>query len=513
MNSISSICILLGLSVSLAACGMQEAAQEPKDFDPGQQVQPGTQPAETALPGGGIAAFYEPIRAGQLPELSSLTSSEFLDQFSFALPSPGCDTDLCLQASLAQGPTFISNQPSAMLTMGLNSTVDPSTLTGAPRHIALVIDTSEVLQGATIQDVRRALTELVKSLKSKDLLTIFAVGTQADMIVDEVGTQELDLQDKLVGVGAFNLYDGLRRALDHLAKNKQANRRSILMSIALSDPSAGIVQQARLENLLASYPDLDRDFHAIAIGSGLTPKDYRDLARAGRGHFHFLESTQGLDALLRSPQALSRVTLARNIDIRLALGSGYRLRSVFGARVHSQNESHVTVRVPTFDLVAQPGDDNESGSSQKVIVAELEPSPQARDRVAELDFSYLKDTEEGEDRIQGQSRLVLAPPPSQSRYFESDAARRAFVLISIFTAYRRALALVAQDDVAGAQLMLHTLFEALKVWVQNSAADPAIVAELLMLDTFKALVSDEKAKAQPGDTPVIDPIIDAAPLR
>lgn len=510
MSSFHRYALFAALGLTLAAC-TQESADFPNDIEPGQKLQPGADPAEPAVAGEGIEAFYEPIRAGQIPELNTLSSHEFLDQYNFALPPPGCETDLCLQASLAKSPTFIAKKPSTMLTLGLNSAVDPSTLTGAPRHITLVIDTSQLMQGAAIQDVRRAVTELMGSLKPKDQLTMIAVGTQAEMVIDQAGDEELNLQDKLVAVGAFNLYDGLRRGLDHLAKSKQANRRSILISIAASDPDAGIVQKARLHQLVASYPELSHDFHAVAVGQGLDPQGYRDLARAAGGHFHFLESTQGLSALLRSPQALSRVTLARDIDIRLALGEGYRLRGVFGAKVRSQKESQVTVRVPSFDLVAQTGDGTESSSSQKIVVVELEASSQ--DRVAEIDFSYLKDTEDGEDRVQGQSRLVLAPTANQTSYFENDAARRAFGLISIYTAYHRALTLIAQEDVAGAQLLLTTLYDALTTWLQAPAADRAVAEELPRLDALKKIVMGQKAQEQPGGTPVIDPIIDAEPLQ
>lgn len=513
MKSIVPYGLIAALVLSFTGCMTKEPADSPGEFEPGQKLQPGADPAENTAIGGGIAAFYEPIRAGQIPSPNTLTSHEFLDQFNFALPPPECELDLCLHASLARHPTFISKQPSTMVTLGLNSAVDPATLAGAPRHIALVIDTSQAMRSTALQDVHRALTVLVGSLKAKDQITIFAVGTQANLVVDEAGDEELDLQNKLVAVGEFNLYDGLRRGLDHLSKFKQDNRRSILISIAASNPSAGIIQQARLQKLVSSYPDLDHDFHAIAVGQGLDPQDYRALARAAGGHFHFIDSTQHLGGLLRGPQTLNRVTLARNIDIRLQLGSGYQLRGVFGANIHSQNESHVTVRVPSFDLVAQPGEDTPSTASQKVVVVELQAQPQARDRVAELDFSYLKDTEDGEKRIQGQSRLVLAPTADQGIFFESDAARRSFGLISIFTAYQRTLTLIAQEDLTGAWRMLYTLREALTNWLNSPAADQAVANELVTLKALQDLVSDDPDQEQPGQTPVIDPIIDPAPLR
>lgn len=512
MKSFLKYGLSAAFGLSIAGCGAQESADFPGDIEGGQKLQPGNQAAESAATGGGIAAFYEPIRAGQIPAKNTLTSHEFLDQYNFALPPPECELDLCLQSSLARHPTFISGEPSTMIALGLNSAVDPSTLAGAPRHIALVIDTSQGMQGAAIQDIRRALTELSKSLRAKDQITIFAVGTQAKMVVDEAGNEELDLKGKFVAVGEFNLYDGLRRGLDHLSKFNQANRRSILISIAASEPSAGIMQRARLEKLVSSYPDLRYDFHAVAVGQGLDPQTYRALARAGSGYFHFVDSAQALEGLLRSPQTLNRVTLARNIDMRLQLGKGYRLRSVFGAKIHSQNESHVTVRVPSFDLVAQPGSDKQPTSSQKVVVVELEATSQGRDRLAELDFSYLKDTEDGEKRIQGQSRLILAPAANQSVFFENDAARRAFGLISIFTAYQRTLTLMAQENVSGAQLMLETLLRALQTWLENPAADPIVSAERQTLQALSNLVSDEKSENQAGETPVIDPIIDPAPL-
>lgn len=496
----------------------QEASSVDNDF--GVKEQGNAQTAGDAQGAGeGVEAFHRPLRDGNIPNPETLNVGEFFEQHRFALPAPECELDLCLQASLARKNTLVSDKPSTMLMLGLNSAVDPSSLSGAPRHIALAIDTSQAMEGAALQDVQRALTNLSKTLKSKDRVTLVAIGPEAKYLLSAQPREKLVQDTALTAVGELNLYDGLRKAFDALQNERVPNERRILIAAMASDPGAGIVDQNRLRKLTQSYAELGHDFHAIAIGQKLNQQRVREMARAAGGHFHFLESPRGLETLLRSPQAISKVTLAKDIDIRIELASGYKFRASYGAKVQSKGESHVTLRVPSFDLVAQAGTSADASPAQKVFVLELEPTERGS-RVGDLSFSYLNgtpqeeekekesDKDPEEERIQSQKKLISGPSSQNDAYFENEAARRAFGLVSLYTVFARSLKLLENDDFAQALLLMDRLETGLQAWLQNSAPESAIEEERGYLSLLRNIVKAQVKQSASPDAPVVDPIIE-----
>lgn len=499
-------------------CAQQEdSAGDPKfNVKGGDPAKPGqaNQPQET-ITAEGIEAFHRALRNGEIPSVDTLNINDFLAQHRFALQAPQCELDLCLHASIGRKNTFIAQKPSTMVTVGLNSTVDPASLASAPRHIAVAIDSSQAMQGAALQDVQRALRALHKELNSQDRVTLVAMSSEARFVAQGATKNNLDLDTPLSAVGSLNLYDGLRQAFDELQEKRRPNERRILIAALGSNPSEGIVDPQRLRRLVESYSELGHDFHAIAMGQAVNGAQVRSLARYGGGHFHSLASSKDLDKVLGSPQALNKVTLARDIDIRLELPPNYKLRGSYGAKIHSKGDSHVTVRVPAFDLVAKKGTQAEGSTAQKVLVLELEhDSKRPGDRIGELRFSYLKGQErgegegEGDDRIEGGKRLLMAPSSREGEYFENDAARRAFGLISLYSAFARTLKLAANDNHARALQMLDTLDRGVNQWLANSAPEPATQQELKYVEPLKKLVRAQVNSRLPAGTPPIDPIVD-----
>lgn len=519
MRFLFKLAIATPLCLLSHACAQHEDSAGDPQFDVGGEAVNPTQPAQPKdlVTAEGIEAFHRALRNGEIPSVDSLNINDFLSQHRFALKAPQCELDLCLHASIGRKNTFIAQKPSTMVTVGLNSTVDPASLASAPRHIAVAIDSSKAMQGATVQDVQRALRALHKELNSKDRVTVVAMGSEARFLAQSATKDNLDLDTPLSAVGELNLYDGLRQAFDELQEKRRPNERRILIAALASDPSEGIVDPQRLGRLVESYSELGHDFHAIAMGQGLDGAQVRRLARVAGGHFHSLASSKDLDKVLGSSQALNKVTLARDIDIRLELPKNYTLRGSYGAKIHSQGDSHVTVRVPAFDLVAKKGTQAEGSIAQKVLVLELEQDPKnPSDRIGELRFSYVKGQgqeegegeDEGDERIEGGQRILIGPSSKAGEYFENDAARRAFGLISLYSAFDRTLKLAAKDDHARALQMLDTLQRGVQGWLSSSAPEPATQQELNYVEPLKKLVGAQVDSRLPEGTPPIDPIVD-----
>lgn len=497
--------LALALWITTAGCDQQNNSKSPGDFEVNKASQTG-KTASPAATGDGIEAFRRPLRKGQLPTVDTLNVDDFLAQHRFALSAPQCEQDICLQASVARKNTLISNSPSTMLMLGLNSAVDPSSLAGARRHIAVAIDSSQAMKGAVLQDVQRALNALRRELKETDRVTVIAMGSEAKFLARSASKDDLDLQDDISAVGELNLYDGLRSAFDELQRQRQPNERRILIAAMASNPSKGIVDPERLQRLIQSFGELGHNFHAVAVGEGLDSSRLRRISLAAGGHFHFVESSRDLDKVLSSPHALSKVTLAREIDIRIELGQSYQLRGAYGAKLHSKGDTHVTVRVPSFDVVAKKGSSEEASVTQKIVVLELKKAPEPADnRIGELSFSYLKGAKE--ERTKGGKKLLFGPSTPDGDYFEDDAARRAFGLISVYATFSRALELAAKDDHARALQMLDALRSGLDVWLRNSSPEPAVEQEMQYFKMLRDLIKASVKQSVPEGTPLLDPII------
>lgn len=507
--SSGSAITLLAASLSLSsACMQAQSIKEGSEFGVNEADDQADPKASAPTAGEGIAAFNKSLKNGQFPAPENLKAADFFGQYRFPLKPPSCQLDLCLQSSVAQRDTLFSNQLSTVVMVGLNSAIDPSSLASSARHIVLAVDASEAMQGSTLQALQSALRSLRDELKDKDRLSLIAVGKEANVLAAGVSRDDPNLDRPFTTIGKLNLYDGLRSAYDLLESERRPDERSILIALVAGTPTAGIVDQQRLRRLTESYAELGHDFHAIALGESVDKIKLRELAEAGSGHFYFVQNSTNLAQLMRSPNILNKVSLAKDIDIRVKVSSRYRLRSASGAKIFKQTDEQLTLRIPSFDLIAQKSSDSKSLSSQRIVLLELERKQGERvEDIAEISFSY----EQGKDeRVQGPSSLLLAPSAMEREFFQDDAARRAYGLLSFYMGFKRALKLVIKEDYVRALLMLDTLRVRLDEWMKLTAPEPALKQERKNLEQLIKLIKPKsKSKDKlPEGTPLIDPIID-----
>lgn len=503
---------LLLLSLGLSSACMQSTSikDKSKEFEVNDAENAADAQASAPTAGEGIAAFNKSLQNGQLPAPENLKASDFFGQYRFPLRPPACELDLCLQSSVAQRGTLFSNQPSTVVLVGLNSAIDPSSLASSARHIVLAIDASEAMQGSTLQALQSALRSLRQQLKDKDRLSLIAIGKEANVLASGVSRDDPNLERPFTTIGKLNLYDGLRSAYDLLEGERRPDERSILVALIAGTPSAGIVDQQRLRRLTESYAELGHDFHAIALGESVDKVKLRELTEAGAGHFYFVQSSTNLAQVMSSPDILSKVSLARDIDVRVKLSDRYRLRSASGAKIFKQTDEQLTLRIPSFDLIAQTNSESERRSSQRIVLLELARQEDGRAQdIAEISFSYAKGKDE---RVEGPTALLLAPSAPDRVFFQDDAARRAYGLLSLYMGFKRALELVIKEDYVRALLMLNTLRSGLEAWLERSAHEPVIAQELNNLERLIKLIEPKSQSKDelPEGTPLIDPIIDAA---
>ena len=134
-------------ALALASCGDDDSsATVPAGFH--SVVQAGSQD---------IGEYRSIIAAGDVPALSVLDETGFFAEHQIDLPAADCGSSICVHPMIAVAPRFDGGNWT-MAFIGMNTAVDPSTLSTKPRHVVLVLGRNTFLYSYAMRPFRSALT-------------------------------------------------------------------------------------------------------------------------------------------------------------------------------------------------------------------------------------------------------------------------------------------------------------------------------------------------------------------
>jgi Ca-activated chloride channel homolog len=228
-----------------------------------------------------------------------------------------------------------------------------------PMNIALVVDASGSMEGAGIDEARKACAAVVDQLQEGDALSVVTFGSQPKVVVEatRVSPTSKAAAKKAIAeikaAGTTDMAGGLRAGIEQakaMIDLKGINRVVLVGDGVPNDPALlpGLADQAR---------SLRLPITSLGLGPEFDETQMSLLAQRSGGSFHFVENGDRVVSVFKSEIARMERLVAKNTRVELTPGPGVTIEEAIGLQGSRNGRK----------LVVQLGDLTE-GQARDVLV-------------------------------------------------------------------------------------------------------------------------------------------------
>ncbi len=271
---------------------------------------------------------------GLIPESHTVAVEEFVNYHRHQIGRPKAGEAVALDVRWGNDRVS-SADPEAVLQIGFSTALASDRQQLPPVNLALVIDKSGSMADADkLVRVKEALLTLVDQLRETDTLSVVVFDSEAEVLrpARPLGDGE-EVRRLIRGIepgSSTNIHAGLvlgyREALKRY--NREGTNRVVLLTDGIANQ--GVTDPAQIARESLSFNDRGVDLSTIGVGLDLNKDLLRQLAKSGRGLFHFVADAQDIDKVfLKEVQSLV-APVASEPDLEVEYGPGLELAQVYG---------------------------------------------------------------------------------------------------------------------------------------------------------------------------------------
>jgi len=229
-----------------------------------------------------------------------------------AVSREGCELDVVLQLNPAPlAPASIQRQPVA---------------------IAVVIDRSGSMAGLKLQAACKAAQQLANQLTADDLLSVISFDHQVQMVVPLGAPSELTSSsiNQIRAGGQTALFDGWRLGMEALLEAKEINgHQKRILLLTDGQANVGLRRCSEIAPLVGQAAENGISTSCIGLGDDYEERLLTAMAEAGSGNLVHLTSPQQLEAIFRAELEGLNLTIGRNLQMRVQLAQGVKLKQIY----------------------------------------------------------------------------------------------------------------------------------------------------------------------------------------
>ena len=311
------------------------AATAPRQLLP--RLDPNARYATTYRPGGAaLAAFDAAVGRGSIPASYKDLVGDFGSRYAPALAKPAPKAAMTFQVDTERA-AMAPNGGTMNLRIAMRSTdaMPPR----APLSVHLVLDVSGSMQGAAIENARRAAETLVERLDPQDDFSMVTFSSDAQVLVADgaIGPRRANVIDKIhhvVADGGTNISAGLDLGYKQ-AHTQAINPEAVKIVMLLSDghANAGDTNATSLAARSARAFQDGVQTSSFGLGADFDAPLMSSIADRGAGGYYYLaDSSQIAPALGRELDA-RLMPAAQAVEVRVRLRPDVAPVKVFGSHM------------------------------------------------------------------------------------------------------------------------------------------------------------------------------------
>lgn len=294
---------------------------------------PGAVLAQDGVSSAGAARARFLSELGMLPSPDDVSVEDFVNYHRHEIGRPKAGEAVALD--LRWGSQHLLPGEEAVLQIGYSTALADDRAQLRPVNLALVIDKSGSMASANkMTRVKEALASLVSELRSIDTLSIVVFDTEASVLLPAQKVTNPGSIKELIGSlqpgSSTNINAGLelgyQEALKHL--NKDHTNRVILLTDGIAN--VGVTEPKAIADNSVVFNDRGVDLSTIGVGLDLNKDLLRELAKSGRGLFHFVADAQDIDKVFSSEVQSLISPVAQNPNLTVDFGANLKLNHVYG---------------------------------------------------------------------------------------------------------------------------------------------------------------------------------------
>ena len=255
-----------------------------------------------------------------------------------------------------------------------------------PVNMALVVDTSNSMQGEKIEQAKEAAIMIVKRLRSTDLITIVAFDHQSRVLLPTTRIQNREMIVQLIQTLGGNeqtslfyssaLFDGLEKGTKEILKYRRPYQinRMILLSDGLANVGPHSVSEMGEFGRVLGEKNVA--ITTIGFGEHYNRELMMPLSQHSEGHHAVVKNTTDIIDIFEQAFTEMALMVAQKIKVTLNCNENVRLIRVLGRTAKIEGQ---TVLVQLNQLYS---------GLEKYILVELEMPPNQRQALADLIIAY-----------------------------------------------------------------------------------------------------------------------------
>ena len=258
---------------------------------------------------------------GVIPTSREVAVEEFINYHRHQIGSPKVGEAVALDLRWGNDRAYGAGGE-AVLQVGFSTALANDRQELRPVNLSLVIDKSGSMADVDkISRVRSALLTLVSQLRETDTLSIVVFDSDAQVLLPAQRLADRrtvrQLIQQIAPGGATNIHAGLMLGFEEARKNyrKDATNRVILLTDGIANRGETDPEKIAQDSL--RFNDGGIDLSTIGVGLDLNRDLLSQLAKSGRGLFHFVEDAQDIEKVfVKEVQSLvSPVATEPNVEI------------------------------------------------------------------------------------------------------------------------------------------------------------------------------------------------------
>ncbi len=294
---------------------------------------------------------------GQVPSVEDVVVEDWINYHRHCLPMPRAGRSVGLD--VRWGGSAIRPGGYGVLQVGFTTPEVHDTRHLPPLNLVLVMDCSGSMADADKMDrVKESLLTLVNRLRSRDILSIVAYDDRAWVAVPAACLEDRCRVKRAIRRlepgGYTNLHAGLMLGFEEACKHFDSDHTNRVLLLTDGIANRGVTDTETIVRHCRPYYDRGIDLATIGVGKDLNRDLLEDLARGGRGLFHFVADAKDIQKVfLKEVQSLMapaarcvRLDITPHPDLEVIRLFGYQPKRLGASiRLHLNDMNHGVTQV------------------------------------------------------------------------------------------------------------------------------------------------------------------------